>query len=84
METIEEIKKQIVEVKKKITENKKLIKDQRTKFNLIKNSIKRGPRSLVKNSLFEPKQIDGIEIFNPDEDEFLEEEIHEEGESFEE
>ena len=82
VETIDEIKKQIAEIKKKITENKKLIKDQRTKFNSIKGSIKRGPRSLVKNSLFEPKQIDGIEIFNPDENEFLEEEIQEEGESF--
>ncbi len=81
-ETIEETKKQIAIIKGKIAENKKMIKTQKEIFKKIKDSIKSGPRSLVKNSLFEPKQIDGIEIFSPDEDDIIDQENSNEEEYF--
>ncbi len=83
-ETIEETKNQIAEIKKKISENKKLITEQKSKFNRIKKEIKTSAKSLVKNSLFEPTQIDGIEIFKPAEDDSFSEEFQESRESFEE
>lgn len=84
LENIEETKKQIAEIKKEIAENKKLVSAQKSKFEKIKKQIKTSAKSLVKNSLFEPTQIDGIEIYQPDDNNSFSEEFEESGESFEE
>ena len=84
LENIEETKKQILLIKKEIADNKKLVTAQKSKFEKIKKQIKTSAKSLVKNSLFEPTQIDGIEIFQPDDNTSFSEEFEESRESFEE
>lgn len=69
VENIEETKAEIERIKKAISENKKAIKEQEIKYKEAKKLMKKATRPLVKtNSLFEPTEIDGIEIFQPEEE----------------
>ena len=79
-ENIEETKKEIDRIKKDIAENKKQIKIQESLYKEVKKSLKKSIKPLVKTtSLFEPTEIDGIEIFQPEE-EPIEEEIEQDEE----
>ena len=69
VENIDATKAEIDRIKKAISENKKAIKEQETKFKEAKKLMKKASKPLVRtNSLFEPTQIDGIEIFQPEEE----------------
>lgn len=70
VENIEETKKEIERIKKEISENKKAIKKQESVFSDVKKSVKKASSPLIRTtSLFEPTEIDGIEIFHPEEEE---------------
>lgn len=69
VESIEETKSEIERIKKATTENKKAVKEQETKYKEAKKLLKKLSKPLVRtNSLFEPTEIDGIEIFQPEEE----------------
>jgi len=73
----------IKDLKNKITEVKKVIKEQEKKHKEVTNSIKKLGKIKVNQSaanLFEPTQIEGIEIFQVDEPEEEQEEIEEDDE----
>jgi DNA gyrase/topoisomerase IV subunit A len=67
-DTIEETKNRIAELKKEISENKKMIRNQNDIFEKLKKSYSKVSKSISRVSLFEPKQMDGIEIFQPEEE----------------
>jgi hypothetical protein len=69
VESIEETKSEIDRIKKTISENKKAVKEQETKYKEAKKILKKITKPLIRtNSLFEPTEIDGIEIFQPEEE----------------
>lgn len=81
---IKQTENDISEVKKKITEVKKEVKEQEKKHKQIMTDIQKlGKKTLTKTTmnLFEPTQIEGIEIFQvEEEEEEMLEEIGEEDE----
>lgn len=69
-ENIEETKKDIESAKNRLAEVKKLIKDQKSVFESVKKNYKRVVKLMVPTvALFETSQIDGIEVFQPEEEE---------------
>ncbi len=82
---IKQTEKDIEDIKKKIAEVKKAVKEQEKKHKQVMTAIQKlGKKTLTKTttSLFEPTQIEGIEIFQveEEEEETIQEEIEEEDE----
>jgi DNA gyrase/topoisomerase IV subunit A len=69
VENIASTKEEIEKLNKLIIDNRKKISEQKKIFDSIKKSTKDIPRSLVGSALFEPKEIEGIKMFNPEDQE---------------
>lgn len=71
---IEETKEEIKAIKKKIVEFQKLLSKQKAILTKItKSTVKKKSVSLIAGSDNHVSEIDGVEVFQPDEDEYTEE-----------
>jgi len=77
-ESVEETVARIKEIKSEIVEIKKMIKEQEKIYKKIEKEFKPIKKQVAFSPLFEPTQIEGIEIFELSEENLSEPEEHEE------